>query len=411
MISHPSSSSLAHCIGKTRRPMLCCTSAAADACPQSLEDGWEIIVASAVWINGPRKQKVAVVAFYYPGVNAPCDDLCGCPWFGNFYGNSMTLRGRRFACAEGAFQALKFWSDAEKFTDKSGKEAFQLKMELEASGTADFTYAGYGSNWKGMMAVQRAKFQDEDMRACLTATGDKFVLEHNSVCGRDHVWSNNQNGSGRNWLGMLLMLLRDELSGSSQRQGTWTDFIQSECQVDLETGEPGSRGGAEAWQKLVKEATDAVHQALGTQAELPKQRHETGQPVSYLEGDEHSSSAPHPAVASSEESKRRQYRVCCRHGCNRPTYNGRAGEYCSRTCRDLPGPSLVEKAFKGMSGAFKAAGLCATLLPEEVAPVCKRTGCTLPTYNGQPGFYCSRKCKQMDACPGRRSSAQAAQSA
>eukprot|EP00971_Amphidinium_carterae_P233561 4635160-Amphidinium_carterae.1 len=32
--------------------------------------------------------------------------------------------------------------------------------------------------------------------------------------GRDGIWSNNQNGSGKNWLGMQLMLVRDKLAGT-----------------------------------------------------------------------------------------------------------------------------------------------------------------------------------------------------
>lgn len=76
----------------------------------------------------------------------------------------------------------------------------------------------------------------------LLETRDAFLLEHNSKSGRDkacvhcmawhgilgkwtgddpveraanlrQIWSDNLDGSGKNWLGLQLMLLRDQLRG------------------------------------------------------------------------------------------------------------------------------------------------------------------------------------------------------
>merc|ERR1719429_729678 len=96
----------------------------------------------------------------------------------------------------------------------------------------DFSYGGKGDNWKGMYAVLEAKFSLAALRKALGKTKDTFLLEHNSVRGRDDVWSDNYDGTGTNWLGMQLMLIRDKQGGTSK----WTEFIKS-C-VNIDSGTP-----------------------------------------------------------------------------------------------------------------------------------------------------------------------------
>ncbi|CAJ1397886.1 unnamed protein product [Effrenium voratum] len=96
-----------------------------------------------------------------------------------------------------------------------------------------------------MQHVLDQKFQDKELRKKLTSTKNAFLLEHNPVPGRDAIWSNNSDGSGMNWLGLQLMLLRDRLSG----QERWTAWLQQH--VNLFTGKPLDS----AWSDLVKRAT------------------------------------------------------------------------------------------------------------------------------------------------------------
>ena len=63
--------------------------------------------------------------------------------------------------------------------------------------------------------------------------------------------------------------------------------------------------------------------------------------------------------------------VCMRQHCTRPTWNGKPGFYCSRGCRD---------AVDGVS----------------VVP-CVRPGCPGMSWNGRPGEYCSRSCRDSPA--------------
>ena len=134
-----------------------------------------------------------------------------------------------------------------------------------------------------MLSVLRAKFGlGSRMARGLLATEDAFLLEHNDVCGRDATWSDNQDGSGQNWLGLQLMLVRDELreeerrgavvSGLPGNGGTsgvnagatgfrgrvsWTAFLEQECGVDLGQGlDKEAENGR--WQGVVRAATNTV---------------------------------------------------------------------------------------------------------------------------------------------------------
>jgi len=87
-------------------------------------------------------------------------------------------------------------------------------------------------------------------------TEQAFLLEHNPTFGRDSTWSDNNNGEGTNWLGLQLMLVRDELRPVARHFG-WKDWISGS--IDLETGLP--RNGD--WQTAVRSATLALSKALG----------------------------------------------------------------------------------------------------------------------------------------------------
>ena len=58
--------------------------------------------------------------------------------------------------------------------------------------------------------------------------------------------------------------------------------------------------------------------------------------------------------------------TCLKPGCSRPTWNGQPGEFCSFTCRN------------GSS---------------QQGPTCLKPGCNKLTWNGQPGEYCSFTCR------------------
>ena len=113
-----------------------------------------------------------------------------------------------------------------------------------------------------MWAVLKAKFSPRTrMAERLLMTGDAYLLEHNSTSGRDFLWSDNQDGEGQNWLGLQLMLLRDELRRSAGKSMDWTGYIQDDCKIDLPTGPSRDEGNAR-WQATVRQSTTAIQKQI-----------------------------------------------------------------------------------------------------------------------------------------------------
>ncbi|MEM1054415.1 MAG: NADAR family protein [Bacteroidota bacterium] len=161
-----------------------------------------------------------LVAFYYPGRNTAWDDIYNVPYFGNFWITPVTLTPPglptgSFHTAEAAFQATKWWQDAsirKKFeAAPNGDRAFYTRNH--AGPQTNHDWAGFGRDG-AMDAVLASKFADADLAAALRATGDAYLLEHNSHTGRDSYWSDNCDGTGSNHLGLALMRLRATLGGS-----------------------------------------------------------------------------------------------------------------------------------------------------------------------------------------------------
>lgn len=309
----------------------------------------------ALLFDDPRfpGRQVGLLGFYHPGHDEEWDTLCGCGFLGNFFEigqDQLLICGPRdgqwkfFSNAESAFQSLKFWDYAEQFRRCTGGQAFRLKQSLEAHPhLIDRTYCGFGSNWAAMRHVLQQKFADDRSRQCLFQTAPGFLLEHNATTDRDKVWSNNHIGDGTNWLGMQLMLLRDELAG----QSTWSDFIVHHCQLDIHTGMHVSQNGARAWQDVVQSATNVLLRCFS------------------------------PGTGLGRHGGRGAVPRCLRPSCGKGTWNGLPREYCSKDCRDAS--RIATHRQKQPS-------------PPAVAK-CPGVGCHKPSWNGRHGEYCSIVCR------------------
>lgn len=160
-----------------------------------------------------------LVAFYYPGHDTPWDDIYNAGFLGNFWLAEVTLTppglpSGTFHTAEAAFQATKWWQDANirgQFENApDGDAAFHIRNQAGPETNPD--WAGFG-RVGAMEAVLKSKFADPALAQALLATGDAYLLEHNSHVRRDRFWSDNCDGSGQNQLGLALMRLRGELNG------------------------------------------------------------------------------------------------------------------------------------------------------------------------------------------------------
>jgi len=167
---------------------------------------------------------------------------------------------RRFKNVDAAFQALRCWEQAGELESMSAEAALKFGQQLEKE---DRTLGGYGGKWTGMLAVLCQKFApNSPWLQALQQTGDAFLLCHGCSGLEPSVWSDMEDGTGRNWLGLQLMLIRDMLEDASgekapPRPKTWTTFIRS-CGLDLPSGEVNV-DGASQWQELVRKACLAEH--------------------------------------------------------------------------------------------------------------------------------------------------------
>ena len=223
-------------------------------CSKACRDGMHSVPIPILW------QLVNLIAFYFPGRESPVDKLCRASFLGNFYEEAffMVIQGRRvlFYNAEAAYQSLKYIVDCRKFSDcQTGLEAFKHKQYLDdqGPGVRDPTFHGFGSTWNAMWYVLKAKFKHPRMVELLCQTGDAFLLEHCDRRGRDYIWSDNNDGEGTNWLGLLLMYLRNYLLGRHCRYGLEN--------LDLEENQ-GPTHTNHKWMNLVRHHSSVVRRTL-----------------------------------------------------------------------------------------------------------------------------------------------------
>jgi len=248
-----------------------------------------------IMFRDPRPSRAAgsttgVVAFSKGERVEPWDKQCGASFLGNYYDlgpgglHILVDSDSWFACcaccqelqcfrnASAAFEALKYWraGRAHEFENLTGSQASDRSEQHAHS--QDRTLAGFSHVFVAMMHVLRSKFfRGSPLAASLLKTEPDFLLYHDSLKGEDPVWSDDFDGSGTNWLGMQLMLIREELrfQADDSCPGEWTSFIES-C-MDTRTGAPLTARGAKTWQEAVQSAALAVRQAQApvAQAMLP----------------------------------------------------------------------------------------------------------------------------------------------
>lgn len=127
--------------------------------------------------------------------------------------NGVTLDGHTFRCSEAAYVAHKL--DKDKYTKEQREEIYAKLATMDGRESKK-----YGRNimvrpdWNKvkvevMRRVVRAKFeQDRELAGLLRATGNARLEETNHW--RDTFWGV-CNGVGENWLGKILMEVRDQL--------------------------------------------------------------------------------------------------------------------------------------------------------------------------------------------------------
>ena len=174
-----------------------------------------------------------VCSFYYPDKEEPIDKICRAPFLGNFFTSRIFLkagnmpRAVSFQNAEAAFQALKLqaFTAMQSFSKLSGSQVFAVIRDPTQK--TDRNFQGLQSNWTAMMHVLKAKFdQNNELKELLIQTEDAYLLEHKTTKGKgEPIWSDNCDGTGRNWLGLQLMLLRETYRSKDSGSRPYTDWF------------------------------------------------------------------------------------------------------------------------------------------------------------------------------------------
>lgn len=145
----------------------------------------------------------AIIHFYR------VDDLYG--FFSNFSAHPVWIGGLRWPTTEHYFQAQKFAGtpDAEAIRGAaSPMQAAKMGRDRMRPLRPDWDTV----KLEVMREALRAKFtQHPDLHAALLATGDALLVEHT---GNDRFWGDGGDGKGKNWLGKLLMELREMLGSA-----------------------------------------------------------------------------------------------------------------------------------------------------------------------------------------------------
>jgi ribA/ribD-fused uncharacterized protein len=126
-------------------------------------------------------------------------------WLSNFYMSPVSYEGRRYPSVEHAYQAAKTTKLAER------KKFALLRTAGEAKRAGRKVTLRTG--WEGMkvgvmLELLRFKFREFNLREKLKATGDALLVEGNDW--GDRYWGVCR-GNGQNWLGKLLMKVREEV--------------------------------------------------------------------------------------------------------------------------------------------------------------------------------------------------------
>jgi len=129
--------------------------------------------------------------------------------FSNFYRSPIEINGRKWKTSEHYYQAMKFAGhqvhvDAVWRTN-TPMEAACIGRDRNRSMREDWDEVKDGVMYDALYA----KFtQHENLKELLLGTGDAILVEHTV---NDNYWGDGGDGSGKNMLGKLLMVLRDDL--------------------------------------------------------------------------------------------------------------------------------------------------------------------------------------------------------
>jgi len=133
-------------------------------------------------------------------------------WLSNFHSVDIVLDGKVYPTTEHAFQAAKTYDkkDREKIRT-CGRPSNAKKLGRKVDMSPDWES---GRRLSVMEDITRQKFQNEELRERLLATGTQDLVEGNTW--GDCYWGVCR-GRGKNNLGKILMKIRSELRSEEKK--------------------------------------------------------------------------------------------------------------------------------------------------------------------------------------------------
>ncbi len=183
-----------------------------------IPSGFQLLPQQVANTKAQQIQKIANEHGYVWFYDEKTNPLTSC--FGNFHPCNIEFGGTCYSNSEAAFQAQKFIDQSTTFCvfgSLSGEDAVK-KGQTQMTPNRQSIWHGQNQSTNKvsvMMNVLRAKFgQNPDLKECLIATGNSFLVEHLPSKRRDNFWSDGYDGKGENMLGICLMRLRGEFGGA-----------------------------------------------------------------------------------------------------------------------------------------------------------------------------------------------------
>lgn len=135
--------------------------------------------------------------------------------FSNFSPHGIEMDGKWYPTIEHYFQAMKFpgHEQAEKIRlAKSPAIAKKLGRTRDVALRSDWEEVKI----EVMRNAVRKKFETHAaLKEMLLATGDEPLIE---AAPMDYFWGRGKSGSGQNWLGKVLMVVREELRKQTEAE-------------------------------------------------------------------------------------------------------------------------------------------------------------------------------------------------
>ena len=131
--------------------------------------------------------------------------------FSNFAAYPVRIAGKTWPTTEHYFQAMKFKKVEQQEEIRKAKSpmlAARMGRDRKRKLRRDWESAKIGV----MRDAILAKFtQHEELRELLLSTGDAKIIEHTA---NDDYWGDGGNGRGKNWLGRILVEVREKIRNS-----------------------------------------------------------------------------------------------------------------------------------------------------------------------------------------------------